>query len=130
MQILLHWAGRGGGGGGGRGRRRGFAVHFPVVLDVVISFPFFSFHFPVRSGWLRSVLSSPLIGYYPCSQPERTSPLPGRHRPGPGGGRGCLGPITGLMVSPAGPEAVPAGSSNHSPVTGRIVQPCGWIVIL
>ena len=83
----------------------------------------------VRSDRLRSVLSSPLIGYYPCSQPERTSPLPGRHRPGPGGGRGCLGPITGLMVSPAGPEAVPAGSSIYSPVTGRIFQPRGWIVL-
>ena len=86
MQMLLHLGGRGGGSGaaGGAGAP---SLILLSVLDVVVSFPFVALLFPVHSGWLRSVLSSPLIGYYPCSQPEHTAPLPGRHRPGPGGGR-------------------------------------------
>ena len=93
--IIASLAGRGVGGfSWGRRFRRGCAVHLPVLLGVVVSFP----------------------------------SLPGQRRLGPGGS-GRAGPTTGLMVSLTGPVAVPVRSSNHSPVAGRVYQPCGWIVI-
>ena len=98
--IIASLAGRGvGGGGRDRKWRRGCAVHLPVLLGVVVSFPL-SF---------------------------RTL-LPG-HRPLGPGGSVRSGPTTGLMVSLTGPVAAPVRSSNHSPVVGRVSQPCGWIVI-
>ena len=97
--IIASLAGRGVGGfSWGRRFRRGCAVHLPVLLGVVVSFP----------------LSCRTL-------------LPGHHRLGPGGSVRS-GPTTGLMVSLTGPEAAPVRSSNHSPVAGRVHQPCGWIV--
>ena len=98
--IIASLAGRGVGGvGGGRRCRRGCAFRLPVLLGVVVSFP----------------LSCRTL-------------LPVRPRLGPGGSVRA-GPTTGLMVSLTGPVAAPVRSSNHSPVAGRVHQPCGWIVL-